>query len=162
MSTSDKRLCPHCRKEINESLPLCPLCGGQIPDEKKLETPRCPRCNTLLVKLFHKNDEYDFCPDCEGLWLDREEFRRATRELNVFRDDEIEGNFLKTPPQDTLKYIPCVRCGKLMLKKNFAKISGVIIDECSRHGVWLDPGELQKIRQFIADGGLQRAQDKEI
>ncbi len=46
--------------------------------------------------------------------------------------------------------------------KNFARISGVIIDEYHFHGVWLDPGELEKIRLFIVDGGLERAQDKQI
>ena len=50
----------------------------------------------------------------------------------------------------------------MMNRKNFARISGIIIDECSRHGVWLDAGELEKIRLFIVDGGLERAQDKEI
>ena len=49
-----------------------------------------------------------------------------------------------------------------MNRKNFAKISGVIIDECKHHGVWLDGGELERIRIFIADGGLERAQDRKI
>jgi Zn-finger nucleic acid-binding protein len=49
-----------------------------------------------------------------------------------------------------------------MNRKNFRRISGVIIDECGRHGVWLDAGELEKIRHFIADGGLDRSQDREI
>jgi Zn-finger nucleic acid-binding protein len=38
----------------------------------------------------------------------------------------------------------------------------VIIDECGRHGIWLDNGELEKIRQFILDGGLEKMQFKEI
>jgi Zn-finger nucleic acid-binding protein len=49
-----------------------------------------------------------------------------------------------------------------MNRKNFARISGVIIDECGSHGVWLDAGEMEKIRLFIADGGLEKAQDKKI
>ncbi len=49
-----------------------------------------------------------------------------------------------------------------MNRKNFAHISGIIIDECGSHGVWLDAGELEKIRLFIVDGGLERAQDKRI
>jgi Zn-finger nucleic acid-binding protein len=49
-----------------------------------------------------------------------------------------------------------------MNRKNFAKISGVIIDECKPHGIWLDGGELELIRTFIADGGLERAQNKQI
>ena len=49
-----------------------------------------------------------------------------------------------------------------MVKKNFARISGVIIDECGRHGIWLDQGELEKIRHFVLAGGLEREQFKEI
>jgi len=49
-----------------------------------------------------------------------------------------------------------------MNRKNFGRISGVLIDECSKHGVWLDAGELAKIQHFIADGGLDRARDREI
>lgn len=101
-------------------------------------------------------------PECNGLWLDRGEFQRATRESDVYRDKEIDSKYLKSPSGDPVVYIPCVRCGKLMIRKNFARISGIIIDECSRHGVWLDAGELKKIRQFIADGGLERSQNKEI
>ncbi len=49
-----------------------------------------------------------------------------------------------------------------MVRKNYARISGLIIDECGRHGIWLDNGELEKIRQFILDGGLEKEQFKEI
>jgi len=49
-----------------------------------------------------------------------------------------------------------------MNRKNFGRISGVLIDECNKHGVWLDAGELAKIQHFIADGGLDRARDREI
>src|SRR3989304_1414742 len=69
--------------------------------------------------------------------------------------------YFQEPPKDIIEYIPCVRCGKLMNRKNFAKISGVILDECGKHGVWLDAGELEKIRHFIMGGGLEKAQDIE-
>jgi len=49
-----------------------------------------------------------------------------------------------------------------MPRKNFRRISGVLIDVCRDHGVWLDAGELEQIRCFIANGGLERSQDKEI
>ena len=57
----------------------------------------------------------------------------------------------------TLNY--CVRCGKLMNRKMFKKISGVVIDVCRDHGVWLDEGELAQIRSFIANGGLAKYQE---
>lgn len=56
----------------------------------------------------------------------------------------------------------CVHCGSLMGRQNFRKISGVLIDICGDHGVWLDAGELEQIRSFIANGGLDKSQDKSI
>ena len=33
---------------------------------------------------------------------------------------------------------------------------------CCCHGVWLDAGELEQIRCFVANGGLDKSQDEEI
>ena len=154
--------CNHCGKDINERLTVCPFCGGYISDTKESIPPRCPRCRESLQVHIQKDEEYDLCPGCGGLWLDRVEFHRATRESDVYREEGFDSEYLKKPLQDTVTYISCVRCGKKMNRKNFARISGVIIDECSKHGVWLDAGEFEKIRHFIADGGLERAQDREI
>ncbi len=170
--------CDHCGKDINAALMICPFCGGHIKDKTGDIPPCCPRCKKPLVTYTQSpplqgegrggdgvfsGDKYELCPDCGGLWLDRGKFRRATRESDVYREESLIINeYVKKPSQDTVTYIPCVRCGKVMNRKNFAKISGVIIDECGNHGVWLDAGEIEKIRHFIADGGLERVQDREI
>ena len=92
--------------------------------------------------------------------MDKGEFHHATRESAVYRRENSQEKPLKSP--GPAGYIPCVRCGKLMNRKNFGRISGVIVDECGAHGVWLDAGEMERIRQFILDGGLERSQDREI
>jgi len=167
----ETKTCYHCGKSINAALMICPFCGGHIKDKAEDIPPSCPRCKKSLVTYTqspplqdeNSNAHYELCPDCGGLWLDRGKFRRATRESDVYREESLIINeYVKKPPQDTVTYVPCVRCGKIMNRKNFARISGVIIDECGNHGVWLDAGELEKIRHFIADGGLERVQDREI
>jgi hypothetical protein len=40
-----------------------------------------------------------------------------------------------------------------MLRRNFRKSSGVILDVCSEHGTWLDDDELEQITGFILSGG---------
>ena len=40
-----------------------------------------------------------------------------------------------------------------MLRRNFRKSSGVILDVCSEHGTWLDADELEQITGFILSGG---------
>lgn len=124
----------------------------------------CPRCEVPLeINILHNDrEESDICPKCGGLWLDRGKFHRATRKMNVYEHYKEKGEYFRGPTKDPLEYIPCVRCGEIMNRKNFARISGVIIDECGDHGVWLDPDELEKIRHFIADGGLDRSRDRDI
>ena len=158
----ETKTCEHCGKNINVKSVVCPLCGCRIHDPAPLSTPVCPRCKISLVSHVEEGEEYDICKQCGGQWLDRMEFRRATRESDVYTKERFEKEYLRAPPKDPLEYIPCVRCGQFMTRKNFAKISGVIIDECAKHGVWLDAGEVEKIRHFIADGGLEKAQDLEI
>ena len=154
--------CEYCGKEINIAYMICPLCGGHLHSKEQTRSPVCPRCKVQLGIHYRDREEYDICPECGGLWLDRGEFRLFTREYDVYKKDDDKGEYLREPSKDPLEYVPCVRCGKLMNRKNFAKISGVILDECGTHGVWLDSGELEKIRHFIADGGLDRAQDSAI
>ncbi len=154
--------CEYCGKDINVNYMICPFCGGHLHEKDKLLSPQCPRCKVPLTMHLKKGEEYNICPKCGGLWLDRGEFHLFTSEYDVYRKEDEKGEYLREPFKDHVEYIPCIRCGKLMNRKNFAKISGVIIDECGRHGVWLDAGELDKIRHFIADGGLERAQDAEI
>ncbi len=154
--------CDHCGKNINVKYTVCPLCGGHLREKINLLPAVCPRCEIPLKIHIRGGDEYDLCPECGGLWLDRIEFHRATRTSNVYREVKIKSEYLREPGRGHGGYIPCVRCGKLMVRKNFARISGVLIDKCGRHGVWLDGGELEKIRHFIADGGLDRARDREI
>ncbi|OGP70614.1 MAG: hypothetical protein A2W09_03700 [Deltaproteobacteria bacterium RBG_16_50_11] len=160
---TETKKCDHCGKEINVRFKICPFCSGEVRDPVEKELPPvCPRCGVSLETQTHGGEAYLFCPRCSGLWVDRETFSQATKESAVYKEEDVHKRYFRGPVSDPLKYIPCVRCGKLMNRKNFARISGVIIDECGSHGVWLDAGEMEKIRLFIVDGGLEKAQDKRI
>jgi len=154
--------CIHCGKSINVKYTTCPICGGHIREKVKALSPICPRCKASLKIIVKDGEEYDLCPKCGGLWLDKGEFHRATRTSTVYREVNIKSEYKRGPYTDPGGYIPCVRCGKLMNRRNFGRISGVMIDKCGRHGVWLDAGELEKIRHFIVDGGLERSRNREI
>jgi Zn-finger nucleic acid-binding protein len=163
MGTAKKaKKCEHCGKGINIKYKTCPLCGGYQSETNTSLPPECPRCKAGLKLLVSDGEEYDICSECGGMWLDKEEFHRATRTRDVYKKVDIKSEYRKTPIRGPVEYLSCVRCGKLMNRRNFGKISGVIIDSCGRHGVWLDAGELEKIQHFIADGGLDRSRDREI
>ena len=46
-----------------------------------------------------------------------------------------------------------------MVSRNFGRISGIMIDVCRHHGVWLDAKELEAIVEFIRKGGLEKSRD---
>ena len=155
--------CDYCGKKISLRYRICPFCNGRLLDPLTQKIPKCPRCHvSLKTHLSPDQEEHELCSKCGGLWLDRMNFKQATRESNVYQKKHFKEEFRRSPNKDPIQYIPCVRCGKTMNRKNFARISGIIIDECRGHGVWLNPGELKKIQHFIFDGGLERAQDKKI
>ena len=42
-----------------------------------------------------------------------------------------------------------------MNRVNWGRHSGVIVDRCEEHGTWYEPGEVEKIREFVALGGVE-------
>jgi Zn-finger nucleic acid-binding protein len=118
----------------------------------------------------------DECPTCGGIWLEAEAFEKLLKD----RDDQaklekLAVQNLTIDPSAPLalsvapstrrlirEYIPCPDCKQLMNRKNFADISGVIIDVCKPHGIWFDSGELGRIIKFVMDGGLLEARRREM
>jgi Zn-finger nucleic acid-binding protein len=49
-----------------------------------------------------------------------------------------------------------------MGRKNFGRISGVVLDSCPEHGIWFDDGELRQVLEFVASGGLVHSRRIEI
>jgi Zn-finger nucleic acid-binding protein len=47
-----------------------------------------------------------------------------------------------------------------MQRKNYEKRSGIVIDFCYKHGIWLDGGELIRIFEWVKAGGLKLAQKR--
>ena len=45
-----------------------------------------------------------------------------------------------------------------MLRRNFRESSGVVVDVCAAHGVWLDQGELASLMEFAASGAMAEAE----
>jgi Zn-finger nucleic acid-binding protein len=110
------------------------------------------------------------CTRCAGLWLSGDSFKHLTEQAAAEgnsvevhqRSREARAPEVETPPPDGgHRYRPCAVCHQLMVKRNFGRQSGVIIDVCGRHGVWFDADELPRILDWIRAGGLARANDEE-
>lgn len=159
-------LCPRCFARLPEGAKFCTTCGTPIRPEQLVKgaaTPHpCPRDGALLLARTLDSLPVEECPQCLGLWVAIEPFRDLCQRKRA----EYESNPLPTPrppaiPVEPVVYLKCPECSALMNRQNFGRRSGVIIDQCAAHGVWLDAQELERIARFIADGGLARARAAE-
>jgi Zn-finger nucleic acid-binding protein len=133
----------------------------------------CPACgigHTLTSRAWADVSALE-CQRCAGLWLGNEAFKHLTDQaaaegLNVEnrqRPQTARPPQVDTPPPDGgVRYRACAVCNQLMVKRNFGRHSGVVIDVCGRHGVWLDADELPRIIDWIHAGGLAQANEEEV
>lgn len=56
----------------------------------------------------------------------------------------------RAPASELVALVTCACCGGQMERGRFAASSGVVVDVCPRHGVWLDQGELAHVAAYAA------------
>lgn len=119
----------------------------------------CPRCRKELKVVLQEDVEIDTCPECNGVWVDHIEEKKAlAMSPEVFTVDELHKlrkYYQSCGKVETVKYVPCPICDKLMQRKNWGSHSGIVVDKCYDHGSWYDEGELDKIREFVKLGGVE-------
>jgi len=166
-------LCDACGARMSSRARFCMRCGKAAAPQPVVPRPElapCPRCKGALRERAIEGaaalGELVECANCGGLWLAPEALDRlcASHEAAARATDHL----IRRPPPllrlDTAKvtYLPCARCRDLMVRRNFGGASGVIVDVCARHGVWLDHSELEKVVDFARSGGLLRSREREV
>lgn len=106
------------------------------------EARECPKDWTALRKeqrhSFLRKVEVDVCPTCGGLFLDKNEVRALTGSESLHR------LLTKYLGLDSDSQLVCPNCGGLMDGED---AGGVRVDVClDCKGVWLDAGELERLR----------------
>jgi Zn-finger nucleic acid-binding protein len=158
--------CASCFAPMFAGSRFCARCGAEVARELlDEETPlECPRCREAMQALRLGGTAARECAACGGLWLDPESLQRLS-DAREERSDVVSVLAARIPtttiPPDVVRYVPCPRCNRLMNRKNFAQSSGVVLDVCAKHGVWLDRGELERVLGFVSGGGLSRARKRE-
>lgn len=154
--------CPSCFAVMFDETAFCPACGARrARADAGAAAASCPDCKVAMHQLHVGATAVLECETCDGVWVDGQTFEQlcADREAQA----AVLHQFADRPkPSPRVKYRPCVRCGKMMNRVNFARISGVVVDVCKGHGTFLDPGELHAIVGFIHGGGLQRARSRQL
>jgi Zn-finger nucleic acid-binding protein len=142
---------------------FCSKCGAaSARRESADEAARCPGCAGQLTSVDVGKTALLECASCDGAWIDADRFEAlcADGEAQAAVVHRYAG---RTPTPNTgVKYRKCVRCGKLMNRVNFARLSGTIVDVCRGHGTFLDAGELHQIVAFLRGGGMERTRAHEL
>jgi len=163
--------CTSCGAPLEAQSLICPFCNTRnavdlrslsVSTESEPAAPRdCPECGTAMESLnvgHRKRFFIEQCARCHGLFFD-------LNELHALLDDAVaptyEINFPllsavqneSAAPRRTIAYVPCPGCGKLMNRVRFGQRSGVVVDRCRDHGVWLEGGELHKLMEWKKAGG---------
>jgi Zn-finger nucleic acid-binding protein len=146
---------------------FCGRCGAIAAPVLALDEDAagsCPRCRKTLETVRLDRNRLAACKSCDGVWMEAGEFESVCAESE--RQSVVLGYLRKRtakgPARTKVNYVPCPQCGQLMNRNNFAKASGVIVDICKKHGVWLDADELPTIIEFIRKGGMELARQREL
>ena len=111
--------------------------------------------------------ELDICQGCGGTWYDRSELeQRLERHLKGTGEDgpsiaRTETGVRRKSDFQEVRYLSCPRCSAQMQRKNYGRVSGVIVDVCVHHGLFLDAGEFDKLTQFQRSGGEDKTRRAE-
>ncbi len=105
----------------------------------------CPVCKKSMLVLELQQIEIDYCPQCDGIWLD-------AGELELLLEDTEEKNKLlasfKLSPENKEIRRRCPICSKKMNKVFVGNGEKILIDKCRKdHGLWFDKGELHNLVQ---------------
>lgn len=164
-------VCPECFARNPGSARFCTSCGVAFRPQPVVaagEPVPCPVCAVQLTPRSLAGLAIQECPTCRGLWVPTANFDALVEHARTHPTLAPTAGLHATPiarpePSRTVTYRKCPVCSQMMNRKNFARISGVIVDSCRPHGTWLDASELEQIAAFVAHGGMQRAvlQEKE-
>ena len=172
-------LCTSCSAPLPADSSCCSYCGTRndldvmalqnFAEGREESRRHCPDCSLPLETIrLSGNDSFaiERCPACFGLFFDPGEVQ-ALLDASVAPTFEINYHAIvninreRATTERPVRYIKCPECGKLMNRVNFGSTSGVVVDQCKSHGIWLDNGELVHLMEWKRAGGqllaVQRA-----
>lgn len=113
---------------------------------------QCPLCKINLKEAILCNIGVDYCPQCLGLWFEKDELRWAKDEkdknLNWLDIDlwQDKTKFIISPGQ-----LLCPLCRLPLYQVEYGQ-SGIKVDLCNVcEGIWLDRGEFKKIIEYLKE-----------
>lgn len=126
----------------------------------------CPKCLGKLEEKEIEGVKVDVCWACEGIWFDKGELKKVIeadaknlKTLDLDREEFNGKEFADLKDELNKKTGSCPRCDNAMKQKTYEYNRGkkLVVDVCENNcGLWLDGGEIHKLR----DRKLAKWQDK--
>jgi Zn-finger nucleic acid-binding protein len=170
--------CRQCAAPLPADSMVCPYCGaineidltqvGPYTIHAPETARTCPDCHRALRTIdLHIDGTFliEQCESCQGLFLDSNELE-SLLERAVPYVHEVDRHRLQKLTEETwvveskIRYRHCPVCGQFMLRKTFGVRSGVVVDRCSGHGIWLDATELRRLLLWTKAGGMLLAKEQ--
>ena len=102
------------------------------------------------------------CDGCGGQFVEH----ALLRDLLEHREKLGRLALHETPRQklalQEVRYFACPECDQLMNRKNFGGTSGIVVDACTKHGIWFDAAELAGVLAFVSGGGAPTLQGRSM
>lgn len=175
MGTPDPRhavRCAACAALVSAGASYCPTCGDPLAHATASPVAHgCPACPDGSMESFRLQPTpsrpqgwaVHGCRRCGGVWVDRDTLdtmlaSAAQQGSGDGRAPDVKRRQLSMT--GAVVYRPCSVCGTTMNRRNFARISGVIVDDCREHGTFFDAGELEDVLAFVRSGGMLLARER--
>lgn len=121
----------------------------------------CPECDSELKTIelvLDRSLHIERCATCYGLFFDIGEVEAMMEAIvspvfAVNPDLLASINSERYPSGRPVRYLKCPVCRVLMNRVSFGHRSGVVVDRCKSHGLWLDGGEISHLLEWRHAGG---------
>lgn len=93
------------------------------------------------------------CPRNHGAWLDHAQLDALAEDRSddaTPAQEDTAWSASSAHPEDmvTERFRTCPVCAKTLQKDNWKYGSGVVVDTCREHGVWVDAGEIERLEAW--------------
>lgn len=161
--------CHQCGGALSGKMTFCPYCGvRQDIDLRQIHfrdlgcvgNMPCPSCENILHVIEFDTTppmHVERCESCLGMFFNPGELQTLLDEktnplvwLDTVRLQQIADDF---GYNHQVVYRKCPVCSERMSHLNFGGRSGVVLDRCGTHGLWIEGGELRQLTEWWRAGG---------
>lgn len=112
-------------------------------------------CIVCSDRLVHVNVEGQLVPTCtrHGAWFQEPQLRSIVaddRDEATPEQEQVAWSASDPEPEGltTERFRTCPVCANTLRKDVWTYGSGIVVDTCDEHGIWVDNGELERIEAW--------------